>query len=104
MNKVVARIGLAGVLVAVLTGCVSAPEMDTPAQAPANQESVEQSIELELPEGSSAGGVVLAALLLSNGDITRAVEEGLVTPEEVELALAALAEGNLQAWVDAAEQ
>jgi hypothetical protein len=66
------------------------------------EESV--AIELKLPEGSTAEGVVLAAVLIPNGDITRAVEEGLVTPEEVELALAAIAEGNLQDWVDLAQK
>lgn len=103
MMKLVARWGIAGLAIAVLAGCASAPEPETPAEEPAVGESSEVSVELALPEGSTARGVVLAAVLLSNGDIGRAVEEGLVTPEEVELALTAIEAGTLQAWVDLAQ-
>ena len=57
----------------------------------------------EVPSGVKPEAVVLAALLIENGDIVTAVEEGLVSPEEVELARKAIAENTLQDWVNAAE-
>ena len=45
-------------------------------------------------------GVLLAALLLAGGgDVEEAVADGLVTPGEVDVAAAALADGTLDAWV-----
>ena len=58
---------------------------------------------LEIPAGIKPEAVVLAAVLIENGDIATAVEEGLVSPEEVELARKAIAENTLQDWVNAAE-
>ena len=65
--------------------------------------SASDSQPLDVPEGATPHGVVLAAFILSNGDITRAVEEGLVTPIEVELARTAIQDGILQQWVDLAD-
>ncbi len=93
------RLGLVGLglaLILLVTGCVS--PMSEPRQFSDQEELA------ELPEGVTAQGVVLAAYLLSSGDIARAVEEALVSPEEVELARKAIAEKNLQEWVDRASR
>jgi hypothetical protein len=93
--------GLAGLL--LVTGCVS--DGSDSEQVPEQEVVVEQDspeADVELPEGVTAQGVVLAAYLLSSGDIALAVEEALVSPEEVELARKAIAENNLQEWVDRA--
>ena len=76
-------------------------------QNPEQDVVVEQDFpesEAELPEGVTAQGVVLAAYLLTNGDVALAVEGALVSPEEVELARKAIAEETLQEWVDRASQ
>jgi hypothetical protein len=96
-------LGLAGLLLA--TGCVS--DGSESGQVSEQEVVVEQDspeVEIELPEGVTAQGVVLAAYLLSSGDIALAVEEALVSPEEVELARKAIAENNLQEWVDRASE
>ena len=96
-------LGLAGLLLA--TGCVS--DRSETEQVSEQEVVVEQDspeVENELPEGVTAQGVVLAAYLLSSGDIAIAVEEALVSPEEVELARKAIAENNLQEWVDRASE
>lgn len=100
------RIGIAGTLLlvsSVFVGCASSDMVEEPTPTTAPTEQVEEAPMLELPEGARAEGVVLAALVLSSGDVTRAVEEGLVTPEEVDIALKALEDGTLQNWVDLAE-
>ena len=96
-------LGLAGLLLA--TGCVS--DGSVSGQASEQEVVVDQDapeVEIELPEGVTAQGVVLAAYLLSGGDIALAVEETLVSPEEVELARKAIAENSLQEWVDRASE
>lgn len=95
---------LSAVLCVGLVGCVSQPTpneaIDSEAQQAETAEVAEEG--LVIPEGVSPQGVVLAAFLLANGDIARAVEEALVSPEEVELGREALATDTLQLWVDAA--
>ena len=60
----------------------------------------------DLPVSStvSAEGVVLAAVLLSTADIEASVAEGLVTPDEVDEARRAIADGTLDDWRELAEQ
>ena len=87
----------------VLAGCVGTETSDVEEEnSPTTTPSVSESQVLEVPDGARAQGVVLAAFILTNGDIARAIEEGLVTPIEVELARTALRNGTLQQWVDAA--
>jgi hypothetical protein len=43
--------------------------------------------------------VVLAGLLLTVGDVDRAVAEGLVNPMEVDAAVSAIDDGNMREWV-----
>jgi len=58
---------------------------------------------LDIPENVSAQAVVLAAFILANGDIGAAIEKGLVTPDEAQLAKEAIDNGELQLWIDAAQ-
>lgn len=93
----------------MLGACSSSPELGESQVSKEDlaiideQPVIQEEAELSVPAGVSAKGVVLAALILANGDGVQAVEEGLVSPNEVELALKAIAEGNLQEWVDLAE-
>lgn len=84
----------------VLTGCATSDtsKQEDPVVLPSG-ETVEQA---PLPAGVTAQGVVLASLLLANGDIERAVEAALVSPEEVELAREAIETDTLQEWIDRA--
>ena len=50
-------------------------------------------------EQVSARGVVLASVLLVEGDVEQAVADGRVTPAEVDAAVAAIESGTLEAWV-----
>jgi len=60
--------------------------------------------ELVIPENVSPQAVVLAAFIMANGDVIKAIEEGLITPEEAQLAEEALNNDSLQLWIDAAQQ
>lgn len=104
MKKAIAVLSLSSLTVVLMAGCASAPLSESLAEEPAVVEQVEKVATLELPDGSTAEGVVLAAFLLNSGDISRAIEEGLVTPEEVDLALAAIEDNTLQDWVSLAEE
>lgn len=60
-------------------------------------------LDQDLPDGLSAQGVVLAAILLSTADISAAVAEGLVTPAEIDAATRAIEDGSLDFWRQRAE-
>ena len=47
--------------------------------------------------------VLLAAAIIASGDIDDAVAEGLVTPDEVDAAVEAIANGDLDRWQDLAD-
>lgn len=85
------------VLIGVLSGCSVNTEQNQV------QSKIISSIPDPLPADVSPGGVVLAALLIKTSDITKAVANGLVTPAEVDFALAAIKNDSLQEWVDLAE-
>lgn len=53
-------------------------------------------------DGADPEKVLLAAILLGVGDIDVALAEGLVTADEVDLAVAALETGTLTEWSDRA--
>lgn len=57
----------------------------------------------DLPSDVTARGVLLAAVLLSEGDVERAVADGLVTPAEVDEAIRAIERDELDAWAQRAE-
>jgi hypothetical protein len=88
-------LGFGLVVILLASGCASGSS--DPGHVPKNEVVVK-----ELPEGVTPQGVLLAAYLLVNGDISLAVEEALVSPEEVELARKAIADNTLQEWVDRA--
>ncbi len=57
----------------------------------------------DLPSDVTARGVLLAAVLLSEGDVERAVADGLVTPAEVDEAIRAIERDELDVWAQRAE-
>ena len=98
-------VGLSVGALLLISGCTSE---GIEAPVPAKQELINGpnsgESDIELPEGVTAQGVILAAYLLTSGDIARAVEEALVSPEEVELARKAIEEDSLQEWVSRASK
>lgn len=77
-----------------VAGCASATE---PAPSP------HPTLLRELPSDLTARGVLLAAVLLSEGDVERAVADGLVTPAEVDEAIRAIEREELDVWAQRAE-
>ena len=57
----------------------------------------------ELPENVSADGVLLAAVILSSGDIQVAVEKSIVSAAEVDAARDAILANTLELWRQRAE-
>lgn len=66
-------------------------------------EPVAVPADVVLPEGSTATGVIVAAVLLTSGDIQEALSLGQVTPSEVEYAELAIKEKTLPQWQELAE-
>lgn len=58
----------------------------------------------ELPENVSADGVLLAAVILSSGDIQGAVEKNIVSSAEVNAARDAILANTLELWRQRAEK
>ena len=100
MSKTKQFVALVVVVVLAATGFFFFNGDQTPTATPSASQS---SSSIVVPDGVSPKAVVFAALLIRNGDIVGAVEGGLVSPLEVELARMALADGTLQEWVDLAE-
>lgn len=104
-----ASLGMA-VLLLVL-GCQAEPE-SSPPSAPQSSQS-DQGTGGDEPEGSivpavlppntTAKGVVLATVIIATGNVASAIEQGLISPQEVDLAREAISKGATQDWVDAAE-
>lgn len=92
--RVLIVFGLALATAPALAACSSAPT------APADQHEITTR---DLPPYLTARGVVLAAVLLSDGDIESALINGLVTPAEVDEAVLAIENGELEHWVSRAE-
>ncbi|GAA1702750.1 hypothetical protein GCM10009792_23680 [Microcella alkalica] len=82
-------------LLVALAGCASATEA-----AP----SPHPTLERELPSDLTARGVLIAAVLLSEGDVERGVADGLVTPAEVDEAIRAIERDELDVWVQRSER
>lgn len=57
----------------------------------------------ELPENVSADGVLLAAVILSSGDIQLAVQKSIVSVAEVNAARDAILANTLNLWRERAE-
>lgn len=81
---------------ALLTGC-AAPSND------GNSKNTSEILTKNLPSEVTAFGVVLAAVLLTSGDIEKALSEGLVTPEVVVEARMAIANKQVDLWRQRAE-
>lgn len=95
--KLLSAIAIAATVV-VVAGCSNSP-------APEPTISLSPSAQASLAaNGVSAAGVVLAGLLISTGEVSHAVEKGLVTPEEVDLAQTAIKDGTLKAWATKAAE
>lgn len=57
-----------------------------------------------LPPNVSAQGVVLATVIIATGNVSSAIEQGLISPQEVDLAREAIGQGATSDWIDAANQ
>ena len=87
-------VSLAALAAVALTACAAATDA-----AP----SPHPILASELPSDLTARGVLLAAVLLSDGDVEQAVADGLVTPAEVDEAIRAIETGELDVWAQRAE-
>ncbi|MEY2974261.1 MAG: hypothetical protein RIR49_681 [Actinomycetota bacterium] len=58
--------------------------------------------EIQVSATVSPDGVIAAAVLLAEGDVEQAIADGLVTVDEVDIAVRAMARGELAAWLVAA--
>lgn len=106
-RRVVALATVSFLLLAA-SGCAeSTAEPDAPAAPTSPTVPVEEeptsAVPDPLPEFVTAKGVVLATVIIATGNVSSAIEQGLVSPQEVDLARKAIAEGHVQDWVDAAE-
>lgn len=77
----------------LLAGCSGSDE-------PASQAAADRPVAAAITDAGAVrpSGVLLAAVLLATGDVTGAVAEGIVSPEEVDAAVAAVAAGDLDRW------
>ena len=57
---------------------------------------------IEVSATVSPDGVIAAAVLLVEGDVEQAIADGLVTVDEVDIAVRAIERGELGAWLTAA--
>jgi hypothetical protein len=80
----------------------TAPETVAPPSSDAPADTSMTSDE-SLPEDVTPSGVLLAATLIASGNVDDAVASGLVTPDEVDEAIAAIEAGTLDRWVALAE-
>ena len=106
-RRVVALVTVSFLLLAA-SGCAESTAEPDPLFAPASptapvEKEVTSTVPDPLPEFVTAKGVVLATVIIATGNVSSAIEQGLVSPQEVDLARKAIAEGHVQDWVDAAE-
>lgn len=59
---------------------------------------------ITVPDGVDPVRVALAIVLLNSGDIDAAIAAGQVSPAEVDLAIQAITEDTVTAWLDLAEE
>ena len=93
MNRVKRIAGFAAVAVLALAACGDDADDESSAVEEESVTSVAATPTVD------ADDVLLAGLLLTVGDIDRAIAEGLVTPEEVDVAIAALEAGTMSEWL-----
>ena len=88
-----------------LGGCSSQELVDPPVIEVVEEAQPETSAgELQVPDGVDPVRVLLAFVLMSSGDIEAAISEGLVTPEEVAIAVTAIEDETIQEWISIAER
>lgn len=78
------------------TSATTAPTTQAPASA---SDTTTPAITVAESADVSALGVVLAAVLLAEGDVEQAVSDGLVTVAEVDAAVAAIRDDTMDQWV-----
>lgn len=69
----------------------------------ANRVVLDTGPEVEINRGAydlDPNGVLLAAIIIMNGDVERAVAAGVLRPVEVDVALLAMSSGTLDDWVE----
>lgn len=59
---------------------------------------------MDIADGPDPVQVLVAVTVLTTGDVEAAIAEGLLTPEEVDAAERALADGTVQDWIERAER
>lgn len=84
------------------TATTTGAEMTTTTSA--TEDTVEGASvdELQVSATVSPDGVIAAAVLLAEGDVEQALADGLVTVDEVDIAVRAIERGELGAWLTAA--
>jgi len=106
-NRLVSGVIVSSATILAMSGCVQAPIEEPVEDIAVPSEIVEEvvpEVALDIPEGVDPVRVVLAFVLMSTGDIESAVAEGLVTPDEVAIAVQSLEDGTVQEWIDRAEE
>ena len=106
-NRLVSGVMVSSVAILTLSGCVQAPTEEPIKDVAVPSEVIDEvvpEVVLDIPEGVDPVRVVLAFVLMSTGDIESAVAEGLVTPDEVAIAVQSLEDGTVQDWIDRAEE
>lgn len=93
MNRVKRIAGFAAVAVLALAACGDDADDESSAVEEESVTSVAATPYVD------ADDVLLAGLLLTVGDIDRALAEGLVNPDEVDAAIAALEAGMMADWL-----
>ena len=90
------------VAVSVLAACGSADD-DSSTENGSTPDADTSAVVDVGPGDVEPDKVILASVLLAVGDVDTALAEGLVTADEVDSAVEALADGTLGEWVDRAE-
>ena len=106
-SRLVSGVMVSSVAILTLSGCVQAPTEEPIKDVAVPSEVIDEvvpEVVLDIPEGVDPVRVVLAFVLMSTGDIEAAVAEGLVTPDEVAIAVQSLEDGTVQDWIDRAEE
>lgn len=89
-------------LLVALTACATTGPAQRPSsRSPSPGASVEQRA--SSPTDVTARGVLLAAVLVVEGDVQSAIADGLITVAELDEALLAIERDELDAWAKRAE-
>jgi hypothetical protein len=107
-SRGVTTAALALFIIATFSGCTPAGDDAASTAAPSDAPATDAPQDAtRAPDDPDPVRVLLAVVVLTTGDVDAAVAEGLVTPEEVEVASTALAEVGTEAleeWVERARR